>query len=110
MSGAAPSLRSLWFGDGRTSATTQESGRISDTSITIRGPHTRSRKADDVRKTDRSSRQDWMELCRNNDVTQVQAARGRVDCDESNIVLLVGRTQARAQKRSGRPGRRLGRL
>jgi hypothetical protein len=36
MSGNAPSVRSLWFGDGLTSATTQESGRNSDTSTTIR--------------------------------------------------------------------------
>src|SRR5258708_38189583 len=36
MSGLAPSLRSPWFGETRTSATTQESGRNADTSATIR--------------------------------------------------------------------------
>src|SRR5215831_9957076 len=36
MSGAPPPLRSLWFGEGFTSATTEDSGRNSDT--TIRAP------------------------------------------------------------------------
>src|SRR5256885_16648386 len=38
MSGFILPLRSLWFGDARTSATTQESGRNSDTNRTIRAP------------------------------------------------------------------------
>src|SRR6516165_8807620 len=36
MSGAPPPLRSLWFGEGLTSATTEDSGRNSD--ATIRAP------------------------------------------------------------------------
>jgi len=36
MSGASPPLRSLWFGEGLTSATTEDSGRNSD--ATIRAP------------------------------------------------------------------------
>src|SRR5580704_18898974 len=36
MSGLPPGLRSPWLGEGRTSATTQESGRNADTSATIR--------------------------------------------------------------------------
>src|SRR6266545_1832568 len=38
MSGFILPLRSPWFGDARTSATTQESGRNSDTNRTIRAP------------------------------------------------------------------------
>src|SRR5882757_2409442 len=38
MSGFILPLRSPWFGDTRTSATTQESGRNSDTNRTIRAP------------------------------------------------------------------------
>jgi len=36
MSGSTLPLRSLWFGDGFTSATMQESGRSSDTSVAMR--------------------------------------------------------------------------
>src|SRR5262249_28722939 len=39
MSGASPPLRSLWFGEGLTSATTEDSGRNSD--ATIRAPRGR---------------------------------------------------------------------
>src|SRR5262245_8495996 len=54
MSGASPPLRSLWFGEGLTSATTEDSGRNSD--ATIHAPDVcRSRL--DLRNTKSSSRQ-----------------------------------------------------
>src|SRR5215470_4482577 len=51
MSGALRPLRSPWFGDDRTSATTQESGRSSDNSATIRAPPNAVADADDARST-----------------------------------------------------------
>src|SRR5437016_1770890 len=52
MSGASPPLRSLWFGEGLTSATTEDSGRNSD--ATIRAPPGRSH----LHTTKSSSRQE----------------------------------------------------
>src|SRR5262245_24804529 len=53
MSGASPPLRSLWFGEGLTSATTEDSGRNSDATITRTGRRSRL----DLRNTKSSSRQ-----------------------------------------------------
>src|SRR5712692_7399664 len=77
MSGAAPSLRSLWFGDGLTSATTQESGRNSDTRRAIRENHwTRLPRADVTKANGRMSQCGRFRLCRNERVRQVEVVTG----------------------------------
>src|SRR5262249_30060594 len=73
MSGASPPLRSLWFGEGLTSATTEDSGRNSDATIHHRPEVCRSRP--DPRNT-KSPRVRWRRLCRNNDARQARPRSG----------------------------------
>src|SRR5262245_36943555 len=72
MSSLTASLRSLWFGDGLTSATTLESGRNSDTSVTIRETTHALQKRADVRAIKLVAR-DWDRLCRKFTAKQAQA-------------------------------------
>src|SRR6266481_3918271 len=69
MSGASPPLRSLWFGEGLTSATTEDSGRNSD--ATIRAPPGRLQEPLPLHTTKSSSREE-ARLCRNDDARQAR--------------------------------------
>src|SRR5262245_39952323 len=97
MSGASPPLRSLWFGEGLTSATTEDSGRNSD--ATIHAPDVcRSRL--DLRNTKSSSRQAATIVQKQRCETS-SPARARAAVAANPRMLLQA---SRTPKRDGRAG------
>src|SRR5215831_1663046 len=97
MSGASPPLRSLWFGEGLTSATTEDSGRNSD--ATIHAPDVcRSRL--DLRNTKSSSRQAAAIVQKQRCETS-SPARARAAVAANPRMLLQA---SRTPKRDGRAG------
>src|SRR5262249_27743812 len=101
MSGASPPLRSLWFGEGLTSATTEDSGRNSD--ATIHAPDVcRSRL--DLRNTKSSSRQAaaivQKQRCETSSPARARA-RPRSGCGKSPDVV-AGEPHPKT-RRPGRP-------
>src|SRR5260370_24182688 len=94
MSGKAPSLRSLWFGDGLTSATTQESGRNSDTSTAIREtPSARvCQRADVTNANGRASRRDAADCAETTAPDKSKWTRARRRRLDFISVLRPGRT------------------
>src|SRR5262249_62048017 len=83
MSGASVPMRSLWFGEGLTSATTEDSGRNSDATIRHRQDACRSRSH--LHKT-KGSRQEAAIVQKQCDETS-SAARPRSDCGESRDIV-----------------------
>src|SRR5262245_24491269 len=101
MSGASPPLRSLWFGEGLTSATREDSGRNSD--ATIRAPPGRLQEPILTCARRKARRGRRRRLCRNNDARQ---ARRRAPAQRLRRICGCCCRRA-APLRTRRPGRLL---
>src|SRR5262249_31054759 len=99
MSGASPPLRSLWFGEGLTSATTEDSGRNSD--ATIRAPPGRLQELTFYLHTTKRSPQREVAIVQKQGCETSSSARPRSGCGESPDVVAG---EPHPQKRDGRAG------
>src|SRR5262249_5834049 len=108
MSGAPPPLRSLWFGEGLTSATTEDSGPNSD--ATIRAPPGRLQEPTFYLHTTKRSPQREGAIVQKQGCETSSSARPRSGCGESPGVVAGephpwNATAGPAYRRPGRPTR-----
>src|SRR5262245_45695602 len=106
MSGASPPLRSLWFGEGLTSATTEDSGRNSD--ATIRAPPGRLQEPTFYLHTTKRSPQREAAIVQKRGCETSSTARPRSCCGEFADVVAGephprNATAGPACRRPGRP-------